>query len=386
MVGLAESYFVAFAISVGMSASLAGIFGTLPLFLGAVFHLITPWGISRVSSVKRWVSGFALIQALSFLPLIYASLYGIENPLWLFVPVTLYWTAGYAANPPWYFWMGFLLKSKDSSDYFSTRGRIAQAGTFSGLIIGGLILQSEFFRGAGLSYFLIFLLAGLARSFSSYTLSKKDFLVEWKFKATESITSHFKSFTQNRDQKDFFQFLFFFMFAIFVSSPFVVPFFLKIANFSYGQLTVTIGALFVGKIIGLQIATIVRERLGLKALFFIGAFGIAPLPALWYFSYDFYYSVTLQALSGFFWAFFEVSLSLVFFEKITEQYKIFRLTLYNFLNATAIVLGSFLGGYLLKSYEETLTGYKLIFVFGSFLRLSLVILYFQRSKFSTNFR
>lgn len=385
MVGFAESYFVAFAISVGMSGAMAGLFATLPLFIGALFHLVTPWAITRTHSVKKWVVFFVFIQALSFLPLVYFAIFGIQNYLWLFVPVTVYWAAGFATHPTWFYWMGHILKNENTSVYFSVRGRIAQVGTFLGLILGGLILEHKIMPIAGAAYAMVFTLAGLARSASGYVLTQKDFFSEWKFLKIDNFLEHLKSFVANKEQKDFFKFLFFLMFAISISSPFVVPFFLKISLFSYEQLMLALGGLFIGKVIGLQVSTKFRKRFGLKTLFFVGVFGVSPLPALWYFSHEFFYSVALQMLSGFFWAFFEVALSMIFIEKISHEDKIFRLTIYNFLNATAIILGTAVGGYMLKSYSETLTGYQVVFVLGSFLRLSLVMLYFKRSQNALEF-
>ena len=55
MVGAGESYLPAYALSVGISESSAGLLTSVPLVFGALIQLLTPWGLQKINNVKRWV-------------------------------------------------------------------------------------------------------------------------------------------------------------------------------------------------------------------------------------------------------------------------------------------------------------------------------------------
>jgi MFS family permease len=133
----------------------------------------------------------------------------------------------------------------------------------------------------------------------------------------------------------------------------------------------TLLALFVGKIWFLPIAQSLIEKRGIKFGFVLGVVGIAPLPALWPFCHDFIPALLLQFASGAFWSSFEASLALIFLDRLNPQHKTATLSLYNFLNALAIVIGSLIGAQLLYwiGLEESEMGYNTIFVGGAFLRV-----------------
>jgi cyanate permease len=144
MVGAGESYLPAYALSAGMSEVLSGFFSSVPMIIGALIQLLTPWAVQRIGSVKNYVVWTVALQAAAFLPLIYFALYGTSNFLVLFLIVIVYWGAGFAAGPTWNFWMGHLLTSEASAKYFSRRTRISQAGVLLGLFGGGVALYSHY--------------------------------------------------------------------------------------------------------------------------------------------------------------------------------------------------------------------------------------------------
>ncbi|MBC7371917.1 MAG: permease, partial [Bdellovibrionaceae bacterium] len=179
MVGAGESYFPAYAISIGMSEVLAGFLATLPLVGGAVLQLFTPRILQRVHSHKYWVVFSVVTQALAFLPLIYFTMGHAPNFWVLFAVFTLYWGAGFSAGSAWTFWMGRLVPGERSANYFSKRGRISQVGILVGIVSGGLALPNHIEVGPFTSVFsLLFIFAFLCRSMSSFVLSRKVFVNE----------------------------------------------------------------------------------------------------------------------------------------------------------------------------------------------------------------
>ena len=377
MVGAGESYLPAFGLSVGMGEALSGLFGIVPMICGALIQLITPWGIGYFKSLKKWVVAASFVQAIAFLPLIYFASYPTENYFLLFLFSAIYWGAGFAAGPTWNFWMGHLLPANQSAKYFSLRLRITQVGIFFGLVGGGVALHNNWKFGPFTSVFsLLFLLAFASRATSSLILSAKDYHPEWTpSQRMTSIKETFNNFKNQKSFREFFGFLFVFYTVIFLSSPFVTPFFLRKIEMSYQEFMMAISVLIVAKLCCLPFAQPIIERWGVKRVFFIGCLGLSPLPALWVISHDFIFTLALQFVSGFFWGLFDVALSVIFFSKIKNSDKISVLTLFNLFNAAAMVIGTLIGGKILNFLGESWMAYYVIFVSGAVLRTASVLFY-----------
>ena len=69
MTGTGEWQFVLFALAIGLSEVRAGLVSTVPLFIGSILQLITPWGVRRTGSIRRWVWVCAGFQGCTLLPL-----------------------------------------------------------------------------------------------------------------------------------------------------------------------------------------------------------------------------------------------------------------------------------------------------------------------------
>ncbi|HRO67938.1 MAG TPA: MFS transporter, partial [Pseudobdellovibrionaceae bacterium] len=186
MVGIGETYLPAFALSVGLGEVFAGILSSLPLVSGAVLQLFTPKGVERVGSHKAWVVLSVTVQALAFLPLIYYS-FGHTPHFWiLFLILTLYWGAGFAATPAWNYWIAHLVSEDISQKYFSRRAWVSQIGILLGLVIGGVALHNKVTLFSFSSVFGgLFFLAFLCRMGSSLFLSRKLFRPEWALRKRE---------------------------------------------------------------------------------------------------------------------------------------------------------------------------------------------------------
>src|SRR5207245_5223567 len=76
MVGMGETCIPAFALAVGLPGVAAGLVATLPMLAGATVQLLSPRGIARMGSHRRWVILCVGVQAASFLPLVAAALWG----------------------------------------------------------------------------------------------------------------------------------------------------------------------------------------------------------------------------------------------------------------------------------------------------------------------
>ena len=375
MVGAGESYFPAYAISIGMSEVLAGFLATLPLVGGAILQLLTPRILQRVHSHKYWVVFSVVTQALAFLPLIYFTLGNPPNFWILFAVFTLYWGAGFSAGSAWNFWMGRLVPGERSANYFSRRGRISQIGILVGIVGGGLALQNKVAVVPFTSAFsLLFIFAFACRSMSSFVLSRKVFEHEWALEDhAHRLRDSWNIFWNGQHKRKFFLYLVPFQMAVNISSPFVTPYMLAQMKLNYAQYMFAIAALMSGKIISLSLVQKWKHGLNGFHLLVAGAALVSPMPALWALSQNYTYVIALQILGGMAWAMFEVGLSLIFFRDLRQSEKIPVLTMYNLLNSVAIIAGTFLGGHLLHWMGSEKTSYEVLYVVGAALRVGFCI-------------
>lgn len=387
MVGAGETYLPAYALSIGMSEVLAGFFSTLPLIGGAIVQLIAPFMVNRVGSIRKWVVGSAIVQAASFLPLMYFATHQVPHFSILFLIASIYFAAGFSAAPSWNFWMGHLVPENISGKYFTKRLRLSQVGILLGLIGGGVCLHNQVnFEVFGSVFSFLFFIAFVCRVISGLMMVFKEYKQEWVYKRTAvSLHKIVDSFVKHPEYRSFFGFLFIFYIVIFISSPFVTPYFLEKLHLPYNHYMLALGGLFIGKILALPLADKLTRKIGIKKVFYIGILGISPLPALWPLSGELWFVILLQAVSGAFWALFEVSLAVIFFNQVQSNEKIPVLTLYNFFNALALILGTVVGGQVLDYLSESLHGYYWIFVGGAVLRVVVAGVFVYKTKIQVKF-
>lgn len=376
MVGIGETYLPAYVLSIGMNEVFAGILASLPLVSGAFLQLFTPKGLQKIGSHKSWVVGTAAVQALTFLPLIYFSTHHAPGFWTLFVILTFYWGANFAAGPAWNYWMGHLVPEKVASSYFSKRARISQVGLLIGVVTGGLFLHGKVELGPFSSVFgALFFVSFACRITSSCLLSAHHFKKEW---ATQhkllGMRDSVKVFLNTGVKRKFFLYLLPLQIAVYISSPFVTPYLLAQVKLDYWSYMISTAAALIGKMMALAIIQYRQEDIDAFKLFGMGLIMVCFSPILWSFSSSFSYIVTLQVLAGMAWACFEVGLSLIFFRDLKQEEKVPILTVHNLLNAVGIITGTTIGGQLLTWLGTTKNSYLILFFFGGVMRFVFVFM------------
>jgi MFS family permease len=101
---------------------------------------------------------------------------------------------------------------------------------------------------------------------------------------------------------------------------------------------------------------------------------IIPTSALWLTSSSFSYLFAVQVLSGAAWAAYELAMFLLAFETIPDQRRMAVMTAFNLANATAILVGSLLGGTLLLLGGITQRAYLTLFLISSIARVFAILL------------
>ncbi len=363
MVGLGETYLVTFALAVGLGELMAGLVGSVPLVAGGIMQMVSPWAIRKLGSHKRWVVACASVQALAFLPLIAAALWGqISGPAVLAV-ATLYWAAGLATGPAWNTWIGTLIPPLVRARFFGIRTRSQQAAVFAGFLIAGLALQWAAGRDLVLTvYAVIFSAAAICRLISAWMLSRQSEPIpvppDMRQIPITQIFSHLRGKTGGK----LLVYLVAVQAAVQMSGPFFTPFMFAKLHFTYGQFVTLISVAFLVKMFAFPVWGRVAHRIGARKLLWIGGWGIIPMSISWVFSQNFAWLLFFQMAGGVAWAAYELAFFLLFFESIAEEERTSLLTVYNLLNTSAWVLGSLVGATILASMGGTFEAY--LWVFG----------------------
>lgn len=381
MVGAGETYLPAYALSIGMSEVFAGILSTLPLVSGAFLQLFAPQVLRKVGSAKNWVVFSAVLQASSFVPLIYFANHEAPGFWTLFLILTLYWGAGFSISPAWNYWMGHLVPSPDSQKFFSRRSRISQIGLMIGLVGGGVALHNKVGMGPFSSVFAtLFLFAFACRIVSSVILSRKFFRSEWFVESNViGFKQMWKDFFKSPEKRSFLLKLFPFILSVYISAPFVTPYMLGKLKMSHADFMLAIVALLVGKFLASLWIERNKHPASAYQIFCWGVIAISPAPLGWVLSGNFYYILALQVLSGFAWGLYEIGLALIFFNTLRKEEKVSSITIYNLINSMGIIIGTFIGAVFLNLAGTNYLKYLFLFAMASCFRFATAWLLIRNS-------
>lgn len=348
MVGAGETYFSAFALALGAGAVATGFLATAPLLAGAFLQLLSPLGVRRLGTPRRWVVLCACLQAATFIPLFAGALRGHLFLPVLFVAATIYWASGMGISSAWNMMIASLVPVDIRHRFFARRTRIHQLAILLAMATGGFLLQIGAGRGESVFFFaFLFGSAFVARLASARLLGAYSEPPQgWPRLRFLSPSGFMRRLTM-REEGRFLLFLLLIQLAVNTSSPFFTPFMLKTLEFSYHQYMALLAASFVAKVATLPLFGRLAKQWGVKPVLALGVCGIAPLPALWLISSAFPYLFAIQIFSGAVWAAFELSVILLQLELIRESERASMLAYFNLANAMAQILGTLLGGTLL---------------------------------------
>jgi MFS family permease len=370
MVGMGEANLVAFGLALGIGQATAGLLATVPMLAGGVLQLIAPWGVRRLGSHKRWCLLCVAGQSLAFAPLLIAALAGAMPALGVFLSAALYWGSGMGAGPAWNTWAGTLIPERIRAHYFARRTRFTQASVFLGLMAGGFALQRWTATGRRLEGFaLLFAVALICRALS--------FALVWKQSEPVPIAPTLRSVSPRemgrklRHGQDGRVLLYLVLMQIGVQTagPFFTPYMLEQLHFSYIQFVSIPAVAYIAKIGALPLLGRLAKRWGAVHLLTVGALAIVPLSLFWMVSDNYWYLMPVQVVSGVCWGTLELATILVVFETIHADERTSILTMFNFANCTAIVVGSLIGHAVLRHLGEVQSTYMVLFVLSTLLRI-----------------
>ncbi len=383
MVGIGETYLAAFALALGTGETFAGLIATLPMLAGASIQLATPWALKQFHSYRTWTMLCAVVQALALLavPLaVWLELVSITAAaMWVFIAASAYWAASQAAGPAWNTWIEEIIPKRVRANFFACRARISQMCVLLGFAAGGIALHLGHATGYELAAFVgIFLVGAICRVVSAGFLSQQSEVSAGKYHARPVTLRQIVSQTSGDVGGKFVLYLLAVQAAVQISGPYFTPFMLAEEQMSYLSYMGLIGICFLGKALALPMWGRIAHYSGARRLLWIGGTSIVPISGLWVFI-DFFdgssrvaFICSIQLLSGIVWAAYELAMLLMFFEAIPQRDRAGVLTLYNFGNAAALVIGSLVGAAILQTLGESHQSYLVLFGLSSLARLSTV--------------
>lgn len=374
MVGLGETYLTAFALALSVSEIGTGLLAAFPMLIGATLQLAAPWCIGRLGSHRIWIVGCATAQAICLFVMPLAAIAGQWQLAILYIASSLYWASGLATGPAWNTWAEEIIPPVIRTRFFAWRSRVSQFCLLVGFAGGGLLLAYAKQRSfVVIAFSTILILAGLCRLISAAALYRQS-----EPSAGRAATGH-KSLLQvtlglrGHAGGRLLTYLVVVQIAVQLCGPYFTPFMLARQQMTYIEYMFLISLGFAGKVIALPAWGRLANQVGVRPLMWIGGIGIVPLSGGWlalqWIEHDVFYLSFLQFFGGFSWAAYELAFFLMFFETIPRHERTSLLTIYNFANALALVLGAVLGAGWLALVGESRESYLQLFGLSSAARL-----------------
>jgi MFS family permease len=354
----------------GMGEVVAGLIACVPLLAGALLQLVSPYGVRKLRSYRRWVSLCAAMQATSFIPLFAAACAGSIPVVVLFLIAGMYWGAGMSAGPAWSAWATSIVPARVRPRFFACRTRVSQAGVLVGFVGGGVALQYGASLGRPLHAFAaVFAVAAFCRYVSSRLLAMQSepipptadmHVIGWR-----EIMIRLKSHSEGR--------LLWYLWAMYaaaqIAGPYFTPFILGHLEYDYATYTLILATSILTKSLSMPLLGRFAHRQGARRLMILGGLLMIPLPLFWLFSASVPYLLCVQVLAGFSWAAYELAIILMSFDCIPASHRTSMLTAYNLGYAIVSVAGSLAGGLLLTLGGETYAAYLVVFAVSAAARV-----------------
>lgn len=341
MVGLGESYFVPYAISLGASDTQIGMLATFPLLAGSLAQLATPGLVVYFKSRKKIVRWAVLLQMLVFLPILIVGLWPLWQVQLFLILAILYGLFQLMAASAWQSWIGDLVPQHRRGRFFAVRSVWVQVMTFVGVTFGGFGLTHSGFT-------LIFSAAFLSRIVSYHFLGKQE---EPPSYAPPEAQFTFWQFVRKMRFNNYGLFVLysgFFTFSWYIAGPYFSPYVLRTLKFTPLEFmlfqAVTVGA----KSIFLPLWGKMSDRYGSRKLLAFSSYLCFLIPLVWLFVDNLEKALWAQVFSGFVWAGIELCSFNFILDCTTPEKRARCASYYQIFVGMGALLGAFVGDFLLR--------------------------------------
>jgi hypothetical protein len=374
-IGMAESYFAAFMLALGMSEVVAGVGTVIPQFIGVIFQLFSIRSFFTQYSLKKRIVLFLSLQALSFIPLIFAGVYKISSPYLIIGILGMYWASVLSLNPPWNRLMGHTVPGPFRLRFFSIRSQFSQFSVFLGLIGSGLVLYWAKDNGHELPvYVCIFVFGFFLKCMSIYEVkfNHNDYELAPGSEHRVRLRDFFKKI-KGTEQGKLITFLFLFHITVHFSAPYFNPFMLGKLKFNYIEFMMITSLSYFGRVFMFRMLQKFAKSKDIEKILLLATFGVSTTPILWAISQNYWWIAGIEFLSGCYWAGFELSTILLYYQKIDDRERTSVITYITLLNTTGMFIGSLLGAGFMKILPSHWDSYLSLFAVSTLIRLTLIV-------------
>jgi hypothetical protein len=374
-IGMAESYFAAFMLALGINDVVAGLGTVIPQFIGVIFQLFSIRSFFTQYSLKKRLILFLTLQALSLIPLIFAGILKFNSPVLVIGMLGLYWASLLSLNPPWNRLMGHTVPVPFRIRFFSIRSQFAQFSVFIGLIGSGLFLYWAKPQGLELPVYVgIFIFGLFLKCMSIYELkaNHNDYDLPPGSEHRVRLRDFLKRL-QGTEQGKLFTFLFLFYVTVNFSGPYFNPFMLSKLKFNYLEYMAITSVAYFGRVVMFRFLQKKAKPRHIEKILLLATVGISSTPLLWAISQKYWWIFSIEFLSGGYWAAFELCTILLYYQKIDDRERTSVITYITLLNTTGMFLGSLLGALFMKILPAGMDSFLTLFAVSTFLRIGLVV-------------
>lgn len=363
MGGVTDHYATPLALFLGATVLHVGLVSALP----SLFSSLSQFFAVRVI---YWVGG--RLKLLVRLVVFQASLIlCIGGLAWLQIPfrvefflafLTLAALCGGLAGPAWGSLMSDYIPSAKRGQYFGWRSSVLGVVSQGSVILAGLLLY--FFRDVSHSggFFVLFLLAALARYLSAFFIKQMD---EPPHKKDPAADFTFLMFVARFRESNFLKFVIFaasLNFASFLAAPFFAVFMLRDLQFSYLTYMALQVCAALASFVALPLWGKHADQFGNVRVLRLSSFFAALIPGFWLVSHHPVYLMVVQMWAGFVWSGVTLASGNFIYDAVTPQKRVRCIAYFNVINGVAVFLGSALGG-VLASRLTPLLGFRLLALF-----------------------
>lgn len=372
---MAESYFCAFMLALGISEVISGLGTVIPQFIGVLFQLLSIRSFFTRYSLKKRLLLFLSLQACALIPLIIAAKFKVDSPFLIIGILSLYWASLLSLNPPWNRLMGHTVPEKFRLKFFSIRSQFGQSSVFLGLIGSGLLLYYAKVRGEELSIYVGIFSFGLFLKCMSWLEIKRNH-IDYELEPGSETRLPLRVFLKRlkgTEQGKLITFLFLFFVTVHFAAPFFNPYMLKHLKFNYMEYMFIVSLSYFGRIFVFKLLQKKAKARHVDKILLFSVIGISTCPLSWAISQNYWWIAGIELLSGCFWAGFELSTILLYYQKINHRERTSVMTYITFFNTCGMMLGSLLGATFIKLMPTNWDPFLALFAVATFIRVVLVI-------------
>ena len=278
MYGTVETYFGAFFEYLKYSSYEISILMTFPIFFGAIFQNLANRLYNLFRSRKTLLIILKFIQSIS-IPIIFFIGYKSGSYYLLLIFICFYFAIALSQMSPWTSWMGYLVPGRLRGRYFGTRSQIVRVFMLISSLIAGTILNAYNDSDPMIGFGIIFFIGVIANSGSIIYLKKQ-------FEPPSILFDEGNKKINLKDQayqklKRFIVYDSFSEFALCISGPLIMIYWLRDLNFNYIELAVLINVSQIMGLFSLRYWGKKIDQLGAYLTVRLSSLAISLFPLFW---------------------------------------------------------------------------------------------------------